>query len=274
MRQFQWLGLEAIRTAIARSEPILPSSHAIVEYLNVGFCCSQSIIHLHVAPVVILRGCRPCSLVDLVFFMLTGISSKQEMALSDVFTVGSGVFLALSCLAEIVLRELVFVTGLVVDLGSTKVVVRLPIADHSVLLGHHLILVHLGKAGLRLSVQEKLVILICGRSIVRLSFKTHLEIGDSHHLCVPYLSHVLQSEFLRRVRLSSGRDIRHLSCSILGHIQREVGITRLFHKFCVFQLCVCNFVRVELILLTRVVQVLRRRHWLVGYSRKSTDQYT
>ena len=139
--QFQWLGLEAIRTAIARSEAILPCGHAIVEYLNVGFCRTESIIHLHVAAVRVLGGGRPCSLVDLVFFVLASISSKQEVTLSDVLTVGSGVELALGCLAEIFLRELVFVAGLIVDLGPAKVVVRLPIIDHSVLLGHHLILV-------------------------------------------------------------------------------------------------------------------------------------
>ena len=62
------------------------------------------------------------------------------MTLTDVFSIGSRVNFALSGLAKIMLCELV-VAGLIVDLGPAKVVVRLPIVDHSVLLGHHLILV-------------------------------------------------------------------------------------------------------------------------------------
>ena len=112
-----------------------------MEYLNVGFCRAEGIIHLHVAAVSVLGSGRPCRLVDLVLFVLTSIGSKQEVTLSDVLTVGSGVELALGCLAEIFLCELVFVAGLIVDLGPSKVVVRLPIIDHSVLLGHHLVLV-------------------------------------------------------------------------------------------------------------------------------------
>ena len=65
------------------------------------------------------------------------------MTLSDILTVGSRVQLTLSCLAKVMFRELVLIAGLIVDLSPPEIVVWLPIVEHSVLLGHHLIFVEL-----------------------------------------------------------------------------------------------------------------------------------
>ena len=66
------------------------------------------------------------------------------MTLTDVFSIGSRVDFALSGLAKIMLCELV-VAGLIVDLGSSKVVMRLPIHNHPILLSHQLILMCFGE---------------------------------------------------------------------------------------------------------------------------------
>ena len=82
--QFRWLCLEAICTLVAWREPILAGSYAVVLDLNVCFCRTERAIHFNVASVGQL-GVISGSLND--FFVLTGISAKQEMTLTHVFSI-------------------------------------------------------------------------------------------------------------------------------------------------------------------------------------------
>lgn len=60
------------------------------------------------------------------------------MTLSNVFTIVCCINLALICLAQVMLSELVLVARLVVNFCSAKVIVGLSVVHDSVLLGHDL----------------------------------------------------------------------------------------------------------------------------------------
>ena len=73
--------------------------------------------------------------------MLTLIRSKDKVALSDLFAVIDCLHLALGSAMQVVLAELALHTGLVIDRGSTELVVRHSVLGYTVLLRQHLLLV-------------------------------------------------------------------------------------------------------------------------------------
>ena len=155
------------------------------------------------------------------------------MTLSHIFTIGSSVFLTLSSLTEIMLSELALIAWSIVNFCAAKVVVGLPVHDNSILLCHHLILVSLWEAWLCIWLLEKLVILIRRGAIICRLLQAHFEICNTHRLRIANLGHLLQGELLWSVCLPSWGCVRHLRWPVLWHIESEIWIARLFHKFSV-----------------------------------------
>ena len=159
--------------------------------------------------------------------------------------------------------EFTIVACLIVDFCSAKIIMWLAHHRHSVLLSHQLILVYLRQTWICICILEESIVMIRCRAIISLPLEAHFKVCNSHYLGVAHLGLLFQGKFFRRVCLTSRSCVWHFSGTIFRHIKREVWIARLFDQLRIFYLCLGHFVRIELILLTRTVQVLRSRHGLI-----------
>ena len=160
--------------------------------------------------------------------MLTGISAKQEVTLTHVFSIRGCVKFALSGLAEVMRSEFTIVACLIVDFCSAEIIMWLAHHRHSVLLSHQLILVYLRQTWICICILEESIVMIRCRAIISLPLEAHFKVCNSHYLCVPHLGLLFQGKFFRRVCLTSRSCVWHFSGTIFRHIKREVWIARLF----------------------------------------------
>ena len=186
------------------------------------------------------------------------IGAEDKVTLAHVLAVVDPLDLRLLRLAKVVLLELACGDGLVVELRTAEVVMRLPVLDDAVPLGEELLAALLRQRVPILSLVEEFVVRVRGRAVVGHLLEAHLEVGHAHRTGVAHVGQLLQLELVGGEGLPRGGGVGEGRWP--ARLRKgEVGVARLLDALRVLRLLRVHGFGAERVGTARRVKILRGR---------------